>query len=66
MFRRSRFSVRPNVGLVGRTTAGTSQEPPVANQEASEKPKEATESKGAAAGTDKSDVTPSENISASV
>lgn len=66
MFRRSRFSVRPNVGTVGRTTAGTSQEPPVSNQEASEKPKEATESKGATAVTDKSDVTASENISASV
>ncbi|XP_013885327.1 transcription factor TFIIIB component B'' homolog [Austrofundulus limnaeus] len=66
MFRRSRFSVRPNVGTVGRTTGGTSQEPAVTNQQASEKPKEATESKDAPAVTDKSDVTPSENISASV
>uniref|UniRef100_A0A3B5L0P1 Myb-like domain-containing protein n=1 Tax=Xiphophorus couchianus TaxID=32473 RepID=A0A3B5L0P1_9TELE len=30
MFRRSRFSVRPNVGTVGRTAAGTPQETPAA------------------------------------
>lgn len=64
MFRRSRFSVRPNVSAVGRTTAGTSQEPPAAaNQEVSEKPKEAGD--GAAAVTDKSNGTPTENITAS-
>ncbi|XP_017283039.1 transcription factor TFIIIB component B'' homolog isoform X2 [Kryptolebias marmoratus] len=65
MFRRSRFSVRPNVSTVGRTAAGTSQEPPSANQEASEMPKEVKEGNDAATVTDKSDVTPSENISAS-
>ncbi|XP_037548495.1 transcription factor TFIIIB component B'' homolog [Nematolebias whitei] len=64
MFRRSRFSVRPNVSTVGRTTAGTSQEPPAAaNHEVSEKPKEAGD--GAAAVIDKSNGTPSENITAS-
>uniref|UniRef100_A0A3Q3B302 Zgc:162472 n=1 Tax=Kryptolebias marmoratus TaxID=37003 RepID=A0A3Q3B302_KRYMA len=53
MFRRSRFSVRPNVSTVGRTAAGTSQEPPSANQEASEMPKEVKEGNDAATVTDK-------------
>lgn len=63
MFRRSRFSVRPNVSTLGRTTAGKSQEPPTANQEASENPKKAGDC--AAAVTVKSNETPSENIPAS-
>ncbi|XP_051268098.1 transcription factor TFIIIB component B'' homolog isoform X2 [Dicentrarchus labrax] len=63
MFRRSRFSVRPNVGTGGRTTA-TSQEAPSVNQEASETPKDVSESSPANAVTDKSVVTPSEKRTA--
>ncbi|XP_035523717.1 transcription factor TFIIIB component B'' homolog isoform X2 [Morone saxatilis] len=63
MFRRSRFSVRPNVGTAGRTTA-TSQEAPTVNQEASETPKDVSESSTATAVTDKSVVTPSEKRTA--
>lgn len=60
MFRRSRFSVRPNVGSAGRTAA-TPQEAPSANQEASEPPKDVSEKSTATAVTDnKPVVTPSE------
>ncbi|XP_069024258.1 transcription factor TFIIIB component B'' homolog [Embiotoca jacksoni] len=63
MFRRSRFSVRPNVGTAGRTAA-TPQEAPPANQEASETPKDAGDGNGAAPVTDhKSYVTPLEKTS---
>ncbi|XP_049909320.1 transcription factor TFIIIB component B'' homolog isoform X4 [Epinephelus moara] len=65
MFRRSRFSIRPNVGTAGRTAA-TPQEAPSANQEASENPKDVSESSTATAVTDnKSVVTPSEKPTAS-
>ncbi|XP_035996610.1 transcription factor TFIIIB component B'' homolog [Fundulus heteroclitus] len=60
MFRRSRFSVRPNVGTVGRTAAATSQEPPAANQDASKTQKEPNESNDAPQ-ANKSDGTLSEN-----
>ncbi|KAM4720497.1 uncharacterized protein FYW61_015879 isoform 2-T2 [Anableps anableps] len=60
MFRRSRFSVRPNVGTTGRTAAGTPQEPPAANQETSKTQKEPNESNNASLAIN-SDVTPSEN-----
>ncbi|XP_053195480.1 transcription factor TFIIIB component B'' homolog [Scomber japonicus] len=64
MFRRSRFSIRPNVGVVGRTAA-TSQEAPPVNQEASETPKDAGESATASAVTDStSAATPSEKPTA--
>ncbi|XP_023121277.2 transcription factor TFIIIB component B'' homolog isoform X3 [Amphiprion ocellaris] len=65
MFRRSRFSVRPNVGATGRTaaTAAALQEAPSANQEASEAPRDAAESSSTTAVADnKSDVTPSEKV----
>ncbi|XP_051794459.1 transcription factor TFIIIB component B'' homolog isoform X4 [Acanthochromis polyacanthus] len=69
MFRRSRFSVRPNVGATGRTAATAAaapQEAPSAKQEASETPTDVPESNSAAAVTDnKSDVTPSEKVVAS-
>ncbi|XP_028272940.1 transcription factor TFIIIB component B'' homolog isoform X4 [Parambassis ranga] len=61
MFRRSRFSVRPNVGTAGRAAAAAPPETPSASQESSETPKDASESINAAPVTDnKSDVTPSE------
>ncbi|XP_074472931.1 uncharacterized protein LOC141756873 isoform X2 [Sebastes fasciatus] len=64
MFRRSRFSIRPNVGTTGRT-AGTPQEASSASQEASETPKDVSESSTATAVTDdKSVVTPSEKPTA--
>ena len=64
MFRRSRFSIRPNVGTAGRTAA-TPQEAPSVNQEADETPKDAGESSAGAAVTDnKSVVTPSEKPTA--
>ncbi|XP_034565217.1 transcription factor TFIIIB component B'' homolog isoform X2 [Notolabrus celidotus] len=64
MFRRSRFSIRPNVGAAGRA-AGTSQDAPTASQEASETPKDISESSTAPAATDnKSVVTPSEKPTA--
>ncbi|XP_027881110.1 transcription factor TFIIIB component B'' homolog isoform X1 [Xiphophorus couchianus] len=59
MFRRSRFSVRPNVGTVGRTAAGTPQETPAASQETSQTQKEPNESNNASLASN-SDVTPSE------
>ncbi|XP_074547081.1 uncharacterized protein LOC141805789 [Halichoeres trimaculatus] len=64
MFRRSRFSIRPNVGSAGRAPA-TSQEAPTASQEASEIPKDITESGTTTSAADKSDVTPSEKPTAS-
>lgn len=60
MFRRSRFSVRPNVGTAGRTAA-TPQEAPSSNQEASEIPRDVSESISDPSVIDnKSVVTPSE------
>ncbi|XP_060916899.1 transcription factor TFIIIB component B'' homolog isoform X2 [Labrus mixtus] len=62
MFRRSRFSVRPNVGTAGRTAA-TPQEAPSASQEAGgETPKDVSESctTDAAVTENKSEATPSE------
>ncbi|KAM8743682.1 uncharacterized protein AB9X84_017944 isoform 2-T2 [Acanthopagrus schlegelii] len=64
MFRRSRFSIRPNVGTAGRTAA-TPQEAPSVNQEADETPKDVGESSAGAAVTDnKSVVTLSEKPTA--
>ncbi|XP_044029871.1 transcription factor TFIIIB component B'' homolog isoform X3 [Siniperca chuatsi] len=64
MFRRSRFSIRPNVGTAGRTAA-TPQEAPSVNQEASETPKDISESSTDTAVTDnKSVVNPSEKPTA--
>uniref|UniRef100_A0A671XHW1 Myb-like domain-containing protein n=1 Tax=Sparus aurata TaxID=8175 RepID=A0A671XHW1_SPAAU len=64
MFRRSRFSIRPNVGTAGRTAA-TPQEAPSVNQEADETPKDVGESSAGAAVTDnKSVVTPPEKPTA--
>ncbi|XP_053267204.1 transcription factor TFIIIB component B'' homolog [Pleuronectes platessa] len=66
MFRRSRFSIRPNVGTAGRTAA-TPQEAPSSNQESSETPKDISESSTPIAVTDvKSDGTPSEKTTAPV
>lgn len=63
MFRRSRFSIRPNVGTAGRTAAA--QETPSANQEHSETPRNAGESNsGPAVTDDKSAVTPENNTAA--
>ncbi|XP_026210201.1 transcription factor TFIIIB component B'' homolog isoform X2 [Anabas testudineus] len=60
MFRRSRFSVRPNVGTAGKTAA-TPQEVTPVNQEASEIPKDVSESISGPAVTDnKSVLTPAE------
>ncbi|XP_045922961.1 transcription factor TFIIIB component B'' homolog isoform X2 [Micropterus dolomieu] len=64
MFRRSRFSIRPNVGTAGRTPA-TTQDATSVNQEASENPQSVSESSTATAVTDnKSVVTPSEKPTA--
>ncbi|XP_049595287.1 transcription factor TFIIIB component B'' homolog isoform X2 [Syngnathus scovelli] len=51
MFRRSRFSVRPNVGGVGRTAA-SSQEAAPSSQDAKEAPKDVEESVAASTVTD--------------
>lgn len=60
MFRRSRFSVRPNVSTAGRTAA-TPQEAPSSNPEASEIPSDVSERISDLSVTDnKSVVTPSE------
>lgn len=60
MFRRSRFSVRPNVSTGGRTAA-TPQEPPLSNQEGSKISGDASESISDPSVTEpKSVVTPSE------
>ncbi|XP_028456670.1 transcription factor TFIIIB component B'' homolog [Perca flavescens] len=66
MFRRSRFSIRPNVVTAGRTAAAP-QEAPSANQEASETPKDVSESSSStttAVTDNKSVVTPSEKPAA--
>lgn len=64
MFRRSRFSVRPNVGTGGRAAATTQEAPPV-NQEGSETPKDICQSNATAAVTDnKPVVTPSDKPTA--
>ena len=66
MFRRSRFSVRPNVGTAARTAA-TPQEAPPSNQESSETSRDISESSTPIAVSDiKSDVTPSEKTTAPV
>ncbi|CAJ1070398.1 transcription factor TFIIIB component B'' homolog isoform X3 [Xyrichtys novacula] len=65
MFRRSRFSIRPNVGSAGRAAA-TPQEAPAASQEAGETPKDIGDSNTATAVTEnKPDVTPAEKPAAS-
>lgn len=64
MFRRSRFSVRPNVSTAGRS-ASTPQEATPANQEASEALREAGDSNNASALTDKPDITLSEKAATS-
>ncbi|XP_067339986.1 transcription factor TFIIIB component B'' homolog isoform X1 [Channa argus] len=65
MFRRSRFSIRPNVSTAGRTAA-TPQEAPSAHQEATETPRDNSESKGATAVTDNnSTVAPVEQTTGS-
>ncbi|XP_039635737.1 mucin-5AC isoform X3 [Perca fluviatilis] len=65
MFRRSRFSIRPNVVTAGRTAAAP-QEAPSANQEANETPKDVSESSSTttAVTDNKSVVTPSEKPAA--
>ncbi|XP_026153217.1 transcription factor TFIIIB component B'' homolog isoform X2 [Mastacembelus armatus] len=64
MFRRSRFSIRPNVGTAGRIAA-TPQEAPSGNQETNETPGDVSESVSATAVTDdKSVATPSEKATA--
>ncbi|XP_071321461.1 transcription factor TFIIIB component B'' homolog isoform X2 [Trachinotus anak] len=64
MFRRSRFSIRPNVSTAGRTAA-TPQEAPSATQEASETPRDVSDSTPTAVTDTKSVVTPSEKPTAS-
>lgn len=60
MFRRSRFSIRPNVGTAGRTAA-TPQEASPVNQETIETPKDSIDKNTAPAVIEnKSLVTPSE------
>ncbi|XP_029372171.1 transcription factor TFIIIB component B'' homolog isoform X2 [Echeneis naucrates] len=63
MFRRSRFSVRPNVGTTGRTAAATPQEATSANQEASETPRDVSENSIPPVTDTNSAVTPSEKPS---
>ncbi|XP_047426210.1 transcription factor TFIIIB component B'' homolog isoform X4 [Mugil cephalus] len=66
MFRRSRFSVRPNVGTGGRAAAA-SQEAPSASQEAGETPQDAGESNSTAAAAvteNKTDLTTTEKAPA--
>ncbi|XP_028318750.1 transcription factor TFIIIB component B'' homolog isoform X2 [Gouania willdenowi] len=74
MFRRSRFSVRPNVSSLGRacgaatavTTTAASQESPSASTEVSDTPNEASDNNPAVVVTEeKSDVPPSEKVAAS-
>ncbi|KAG7238648.1 hypothetical protein INR49_030722 [Caranx melampygus] len=65
MFRRSRFSIRPNVGTAGRAAAAP-QEAPSTTQEASETPKDVSESSTPTAVTEtKTAETPSEKPPAS-
>lgn len=63
MFRRSRFSVRPNVGGAGRTAAAPQEASPV-NQKNEDTSKIAAPSDTDAAVAEKSATTPSENPSA--
>lgn len=62
MFRRSRFSLRPNVGTTGRKVAVSQEAPPV-NQESGDIAKDMAPSNTDTAVADKS-VTPSENPAA--
>ncbi|XP_035766223.1 transcription factor TFIIIB component B'' homolog isoform X2 [Neolamprologus brichardi] len=64
MFRRSRFSVRPNVSTAGRSASAPPEATP-ANQEASEALREVGDSNNASALTEKSDITLSEKAAAS-
>lgn len=52
MLRRSRFSVRPNIGAAGRTAAATSQEIPAASKEAADAHKNVVESSTASSECD--------------
>lgn len=53
MFRRSRFTVRPNVGAAGRTAAAAaSEETPVVSKDAGDAPKTASEGNAAASESD--------------
>ncbi|XP_011617571.2 transcription factor TFIIIB component B'' homolog isoform X7 [Takifugu rubripes] len=63
MFRRSRFSVRPNVGAAGRTAAAPQEAPPV-NQNNEDTSKITAPSDTDTAVAEKSATTPSENPSA--
>lgn len=63
MFRRSRFSVRPNVGAAGRATAAPQEAPPV-NPKNEESSKITAPGDADTAVADKSATTPSENPSA--
>lgn len=63
MFRRSRFSVRPNVGTAGRTAA-TPQEAPSVKQEASEASKDVPVDTSTAGTDSKSVVAPSDKPTA--
>lgn len=63
MFRRSRFSVRPNVGAAGRTAA-TPQEAPPVNQKNGDTSKITAPSDTDTAVAEKSATTPSEHPSA--
>lgn len=63
MFRRSRFSVRPNVGAAGRTAAAPQEAPPV-NQKNEDASKITVPSDADTAVADKSATTPSESPSA--
>lgn len=62
MFRRSRFSLRPNVGVAGRKAAASQEAPPV-NQESGDTAKDMGPSNTDTAVADKS-VTASENLTA--
>lgn len=63
MFRRSRFSVRPNVGVAGRTAAAPPEAPPV-NQKNEDASKITAPGDTDTAVAEKSAATPSENPSA--
>lgn len=62
MFRRSRFSVRPNVGTAARTAAASQEDPPV-SQDSGDPAKDLLPSNTDTAALDKSD-TPPENSTA--
>lgn len=65
MFRRTRFSVRPNVGTSGRTAATPSQEAALGNQEERETPKDVTVSQSVDGTDNNSDSTPPEKTTVS-